>query len=55
MQRLPVEFFWYPDLAREALAQGWAPRGKQRSEVAWRRNDSAPSRTMVAPPEKPRN
>ena len=33
------EYFWYPDLEEEALAQGWKPRGKKKEEVPWERQD----------------
>lgn len=40
------EYFWYPDLEREALARGWKPRGKMKDEVPWQRKDV--SRDVVA-------
>ena len=33
------EYFWYPDLEREALARGWNPRGEMKNNVPWRRKD----------------
>ena len=39
------EYYWYPDLEREALARGWKPRGKMKDKVPWQRKDI--SRGMV--------
>lgn len=33
------EYYWYPDLERQALARGWKPRGKKKESVPWRRKD----------------
>lgn len=32
-------YFWYPDIEKEALARGWKPRGTKRTEVPWVRKD----------------
>ena len=33
------EYFWYPDLEKEALNLGWLPRGKKKEQVPWTRKD----------------
>lgn len=48
------EYYWYPDLEREALARGWKPRGKMKEEVPWRRKD-APTSIVLAGPKSPKN
>ena len=37
------EYYWYPDLEREALARGWKPRGDKKKSVPWQRKDISSS------------
>ena len=46
------EYFWYPDLEKEALALGWEPRGeKKNSGVPWQRKDVRNTTPYVVSPE----
>jgi hypothetical protein len=46
------EYFWYPDLEREALARGWKPRGAMKNEVPWRRKDMSEDLVVHTSPAK---
>ena len=48
------EYYWYPDLEREALARGWKPRGEMKNQVPWKRKDSPRVRALVATKHKKR-
>ena len=43
------EYYWYPDLEREALAYGWTPRGNMKNQVPWTRKDLASMATVATP------
>eukprot|EP00804_Cyclotella_cryptica_P024585 CCRYP_020210-RA/>CCRYP_020210-RA protein AED:0.19 eAED:0.19 QI:0/-1/0/1/-1/1/1/0/329 len=48
------EYYWYPDLEREALARGWQPRGQMKNSVPWSRKDVPKiSRATVTPASAP--
>ncbi len=46
------EYYWYPDLEREALARGWKPRGAMKNSVPWDRKDRPTRETVSTPPRK---
>ena len=46
------EYYWYPDLEREALARGWRPRGKLKDEVPWQRKDISRDLVVHTSPAK---
>ena len=52
---LNSEYFWYPDVEKEALARGWRPRGTKRLEVPWIPKNLEPKRPpIMAPTESQR-